>query len=375
VILAAMRDGIQAQLRTEDSPPERDEVHRRTRELLERVMLSCVFDMTGVWQVVASLDRAASPEASSSSSSSSSLSPVNDEIKDSQEDDEDQLEEKIGIEPDKGQGTEVSQGPDVVVMTHFGSLLTGLFAHRSSASAHQTVQLLSSHLRHLSRSLPTSPLFLLLNSTASSSPTPGGSTGESTAGESITRMNPGVINPSKPRSQRPLDPTLRSIFNPPYIPVYGMRGQDETAGSSSLSRRNKPTFGLIFSQMLDMHILCTRVPKTDADADMVYGLAPPATVGGEAEYATVVEVLLDDMGVWPPPLPPPPFSASASADMRRQEEPRTRQRRRYREQRWCAVTVKDGRVVNAFSPAAVKEKPRNYEPVRLAAGFGGPTRV
>lgn len=346
-----MRDGIQAQLRDDVGG---DDLKRRTREHLERVMLSCVFDMTGVWEVVAGLDRAASPEAS----------PVEDEIKDSQEDDEDQLEDTTREKASEKKESE-ARGPNVVVITHFGSLLTGLFAHRSSASAHQTVQLLSSHLRHLSRSLSSSPLFLLLNSTASSPSTHGA--GDSTTTE--TRMSAAIANASSTRSQRPLDPTLRSIFNPPYMPVYGVRNQNETTASSSLSRQNKPTFGLIFSQMLDMHILCTRVPKTDADADIVYGLAPPAVAGAETEYATVVEVLLDEMGVWP---------SAAEREQEREQggggtAQRTRQKRRYREQRWCAVTVKDGKVVNAFdSTAKGPETARNYGPVRLAAGFGGP---
>ncbi|KAM0323169.1 hypothetical protein ACHAQA_009019 [Verticillium albo-atrum] len=107
------------------------------------------------------------------------------------------------------------------------------------------------------------------------------------------------------------------------------------------SRRNKPSFGMVFAQILDLHLLCTRVPRGADDAERVFGDAP-----GEAKFVWVVEVLLDEIGVWEGKRGP----------------------RRSREQRWGAVDVVKGRVVNAFEAKG----PRAYKEIRLAAGFGGP---
>jgi hypothetical protein len=299
-ILAAVRDGVVSQMRADG---EGGDARAKVRGHLERVMLSCVFDMEGLWEVVSGLDAPPSPSEK--------------EIKDSQDEDDE----------DEDDGVTSKQGPDVIVITHFGLLMTALFTHRSKPSAHETARLLASHLRHLARSLPSAPLILLLNSTASA--------------DTAAR---------KDATAKPLDPTLRSVFNPPPLPGYGPPnhhpGQD-------LSRRNKPTFGLIFSGFLDLHLLCTKVPRTDADVDAGEG-------GGETvEYATVVEVLLDELGVWPGSKPGETGNTHIG------------QKRRFREQRWGAVSVRDGRVVNAFEKDATTMVKKTSE-VRVAAGFGGP---
>ena len=191
----------------------------------------------------------------------------------------------------------------MIIITHTGLLLTSLFTHRSSSAAHATWQLLSSHLRYLARTLPSSPLIFLLNSTSS----------------------PEVERHAQPAR---LDQTLRSVFNPPTIPGY----------STLLARRNKPTFGLVFAQMLDLHVLCTNIPRTGADVER----------GPTGSTVTIVEVLLDDMGVW--------------------EKGRDGKGRKHREQRWGAVDLKEGHLVNAFR----KREEKIYGDLRLAAGFGGP---
>lgn len=313
-ILAAVRDGVVSQMRADG---EGGDVKGRVRGHLERVMLSCVFDMEGLWEVVSGLDAPPSPSER--------------EIKDSQDEEEEEEDEEDGIKSE--------QGPDIIVITHFGLLLTALFTHRSSASAHETARLLASHLRHLARSLPSAPLILLLNSTASADAT------------AARKDNTTTITTAA--TAKPLDPTLRSVFNPPPLPGYGPAHHHHHPGQD-LSRRNKPTFGLIFSGFLDLHLLCTRVPRTDADADA-------GEAGGEnaVEYATVVEVLLDEMGVWPGGKPGGTDST------------RIGQTRRFREQRWGAVSVRDGRVVNAFEKDAMTKVKKTSE-VRVAGGFGGP---
>ena len=304
-LLKALRDGIRASI---EGPPSDTQV----KQHLGKVMLSCVFDMDGVWEVLADLDRPPAPPAPPS--------PPALEIQDSQDEDDDISP------PPKPQPQEQSKtSPDIIIITHVSSLLTSLFTHRSSSAAHSALQLVSSHLRHLSRTLPSHPLVLLLNSTTST-------TSPSNPASNTTNSGSGS-------GSRPLDPTLRSVFNPPAIPGYP---------GAALSRRNKPTFGLVFTQMLDVHLLCTRVPRSATDAKQIF--APQGQGQGQGEYVTVVEVLLDEMGVW--------------------EQEQKRGVRGSREQRWGTVEVKDRRVVDAFAKGDKGKK--EYGEVRLAAGFGGP---
>ncbi|KAK7715290.1 hypothetical protein SLS64_003989 [Diaporthe eres] len=245
--------------------------------------------------------------------------------------------------------------PDIVLITHMSTLLSSLFRQREKDTAHQMLQLLSSHLRYLSRS-PNhgGPLILILNSTTNSQE-PNTTTN--------TKSDPGQGRPSPPPPpppdasntrgpSRPLDPTLRSIFNPPPLPASGLGYTHDTP----LSRRNKPSFGLIFTQMLDIHLLCTRVPRTRADAEVLF--APPSQAAGAGTgavgYGWVVEVLLDEVGVWEDERARPPWGS----------------RRASREQRWGAVDVRrdgDGvRVVDAFGGGR-----KTVPEIVLAAGFGG----
>ncbi|KAI8214699.1 hypothetical protein K4K53_000660 [Colletotrichum sp. SAR 10_77] len=229
--------------------------------------------------------------------------------------------------------------PDIILITHFSTLMTALFTGRDRASAHDGLQSLSAFLRYLSRSLSSSPLIMLLNSTSSSK------------SKTLTEpppMPPSEAPPPDERSSsggsKPLAATLRSVFNPPQLDIPGYAGH-------AAARRNKPTFGLVFAQLLDLHLLCTKVPRTREDAERLY--APPARDdggGGGVRYTWVVEVLLDELGVW--------------------EEGAAPGVRRCREQRWTAVDVRAGRVVDAFEGA--ERTKGNVGDIRVVGGFGGP---
>lgn len=401
-ILPTLRDIIKSQVQSKLGVGHAD-VKARVRECLERISVSRVFDMEGLWEVLSELElesteepspivgaepvvpaeeeeaeEAAAPEEPESSplSSLSSTPPyelpplrptqqiARTEIMDSE--DEGGLSpispsppsETTLLEPapetvappvsvptpapthEQSSSSEVDdRTPGVIVITHFSTLLSTLFTQRDKSSAHTTLQLFSSHLRYLARS--SGPLIMLLNTTTNAPSNPVSST--ATAAGPTT---PGTGGPPAKRSssERPMDPTLRSIFNPPP-PSHGGYG----AGSVALSKKNKPLFGLTFSQFLDLHLLCTRVPRTRADAEAVF--APAAAAAGDSgsgrsRYAWVVEVLLDESGFWTP--------AGERID---------------REQRWGAVDVKDGvRTVDAFEKV---HRQANTEMFRLAAGFGG----
>lgn len=239
-----------------------------------------------------------------------------------------------------------SQHPDIVLVTHMSTILSSLFRLREKDTAHQTVQILSSQLRYLSHSPKHGgPLTIILNSTTSSQEVL--SDRDKSPGPGQAPLPPEAPN-SRGRS-RTLDPTLRSIFNPPPLSATGLGYAHDTP----LSRRNKPSFGLIFAQMLDIHLMCSRVPRTRADAEALFA-SPGKTAGegGTVRYGWAVEVLLDEFGVWE-------GEGEGEAGQEREAEglgaahhPPWGARRASREQRWGAVDVRrdrDGaRVVDAF---------------------------
>ncbi|KAF5138139.1 hypothetical protein E5D57_001920 [Metarhizium anisopliae] len=302
VILRSLRDGVAAELAHEGVAP--GDVEPRVRASLDCVMLSCVFDMDGLWEVLAELDRRG--RASSPPGGRVPPSPAS-EIQDSEEDE--------GPSPPS---PPADAPPSIILVTHFSSLLTSLFARRERPAAHANLSLLASRLRHLSRSLPSNPLVLILNSTTSSTDPHG--------------PEPGRHPSAAAGSGKPLDPSLRSIFNPPPLPIPGY--------VPTSSRRNKPSFGLVFTQLLDLHLLASRIPRTAEDAEVALGSAAL-----EARFVTVVEVLLDEMGLWTGRMG----------------------KRPNREQRWAAVQVDGGRVVDAFG----KQKMAAVTEIRTSAGFGG----
>lgn len=300
-MLAGLRDAIKAELETKGH--DRD-LKAKLRQCLEKVMLSCVFDLDGLSEVLADLDPGGPPEENNSQQEQEETEGQDattvqvDEIQDSQDDDEEAFspvqEASQQPQPEK-LPDRTSQHPEVIVITHFSSLLTSLFAHREKSAAHSTLHLLGAHVRDLSRNLPSSPLILLLNSTSSAF-----------SGPVNTNTNTATVSPTK---QTSVDPILRSIFNPPQSTGYN-------------TRRTKPNYGLAFSRLLDLHLLCTRIPRTKQDAEVAAQHRP----GDEVKMVWAMEVLLDEMGVWEGKMGVRPG----------------------REQRWAAVDIERGRIRAAF---------------------------
>lgn len=400
-ILPLLRDSVKFELAARGVLGA--EAKRRLQSCLERVSVSRVFDLEGLYEVLGDLDIlperpespappdmnevAAAPEPLPSPPKQSTpspqpetlvlpgLRPARTEIADS--DDEDVLSSSsselspppssirsptplAAASPEKPDSPERSRDrpeergepalPGVILVTHFHSLMTALFTRRDRQSAHNSLQNLSSHLRYLSRSLLSSPLILLLNSTSSSKEVPKPPNPQD--GPPPPPMPPNSGG-SSAGSSKTLDPTLRSIFNPPPLNIPG-HGTGQAA-----AQRNKPTFGLVFSQLLDLHLLCTRIPRDKEDAEKLYA-APDGgendehdggvvAVGGAAvRYVWAVEVLLDEIGVW---------EASSPGAARKE--------RSWREQRWAAIDVKGGRVVDAFEATERRVG-------EVLVGLGGP---
>ncbi|KAL2180959.1 uncharacterized protein P884DRAFT_274812 [Thermothelomyces heterothallicus CBS 202.75] len=306
---------------------------------LERISISRVFDIEGLWEVLEELEDTVlvrdgeSPRPTQTGKRS--------EIPNSEDDDgglssSEAPSSKPSPQPESTSVEARSPTlPDIILVTHTSTLLNALFTGRDKDTAHNMVLLLASRLHALTRSSAHgAPLFMFLNSTTSPANFPQPPNADDTTLTAPSRDTP------RPPSKH-LDSTLRSIFNPPPPPppatqtVLAARAQQEasTSAAASSARRNKPAFGLVFSQMLDLHLLCTRVPRTRADSAAL--MANPGMNVMDVSYAWVVEVLLDELGVY----------EKRNGDSLEWRE------RRSREQRWAAVDVdEEDRVVNAAIP-------------------------
>ncbi|ROT35383.1 hypothetical protein SODALDRAFT_328723 [Sodiomyces alkalinus F11] len=361
-LLPMLRDAVRAEL-VEDTTAEQEALRRKLRGCLERVSVSRVFDLEGLWEVLGDLDKPCEEQEPVPRRSRDETTPDvhaeggltvlpgteqqgggntdlaeskirNAVIADSEDEDEDEAEDQDENEeispsspsrsppaiarppppPADPAPPEPDHGPDVIVITHFATLLTALFTRREKKAAHTSLQLLASHLRYLTRGGACShPLVLIVNTTTS----PASRALE--RGTPLHNRGPSSLSSSSSLLNRPLDATLQSVFRP-----------------ATSKRRNKPGFGLVFTQLLDLHLLCTRVPREREDAERLYaplgereGEREEGRAQGEVRFVWVVEVLLDEMGVW----------EKGAAEMPR----------RSREQRWGAVDVVGGLVVDAFA--------------------------
>ncbi|RFU80873.1 hypothetical protein TARUN_1349 [Trichoderma arundinaceum] len=373
-IVVLLKNGITAELRAR-GVTALDDIAAQRRDCLDRIMLSRVFDMDGLSEVLADLDAPAAAtapvmeedalkkqvvadaqpaeETLAAQASVAAVTakaeepPILAEIQDSQDDEDeiqdsqdDQDEALSPLQPlatapqpssqdkreqsnpniadrevrgstsgpntasNKHSTATTAATPDIILITHFSSLLTSFFTQRDKSAAHAALRLLASRLRRLSRTLPSSPLILLINSTDSGIASATVHPPEPHSYDNPPPPEQPIHNNNNNNNKSPaVDPTLRSIFNPVHAaaPPYGHS-----------YKTNKPTFGLVFTQLLDLHLLCTRAPRPSK-------AIPPRAM-------TVAEVLLDDIGVWEG----------------------ERGRRRRREQRWTIVSSHNGRIAAEF---------------------------
>jgi hypothetical protein len=323
------------------------DLQKKVHWCLERTSIARVFDIEGLWEVLGELEATVSmtdsgppqveeewkavqkPDEAPPAEHTKGQRGQRTEVLDSEDEGglsspESSSPQKPPAQPDTQSNprshppdTGPSPLPDLILITHTSTLLNALFTGRDKEAAHNTMLLLSSHLHSLTRS-PShgGPLIMFLNSTTSPSSS---SFSHHTAG--------GPTAPPTDR-QNHIEPTLRSIFN---IPPSTVAGHQQVVHNFTAARRNNPSFGSVFAQMLDMHLLCTRVPRTRADSVVLMDKANSGVVLAGVSYVWVVEVLLDEVGVYE--------RSDAGWDWGR---------RRCREQRWGAVDVDgEGRVVGA----------------------------
>ena len=294
---------------------------KTAEDCLRRVMVSRVFDIDGIWQLFAELDAKGRPNRVNSSPPKRTHVEVKDatqEIQDSEDEDfslsnkdHAQASDNSGAAGDRSPGlfasqsTTLSSNPDFILICGFSSLLTSLFAQRQRDAAHSSLALFSAQLRFLARSLHSRPLIMILNSTMS----------EQEAGPSpVDALNePSLVPDSRTKRRRSLDPTLTSIFNPPPTSLAYGRGL----------RQSKPKFGLIFSQLLDVHLLCSQLPRAKEDAESALAQTQTNSHMSGLRQDTIIEVLFDSIGKWQP-----------------------KHGRRHREQLWVAVDSSRGIIKN-----------------------------
>ncbi|KAL6823156.1 hypothetical protein J3E69DRAFT_338948 [Trichoderma sp. SZMC 28015] len=364
-IVVLLKNSITAELKARGITAP-GQIAAQGRECLDRILLSRVFDMDGLCEVLADLDNAVAPRAEehvlhkpevddaqpAEEKTAETQAKADDaprdlrdepqspsvvaEIQDSQDEDEALSSSQPLETPPQPEALHEVQGneaatsneqlkqdspsihnlsaaasnnnststPDIILITHFSSLLTSFFTQRDNSVAHATLRLLASRLRRLSRTLPSNPLILLINSTDSGAASSTTTTTAAAAAAAAHSSEYDIPPPDQPATQKPsVDPTLRSIFNP--------TSESSGHGYAGGYKPNKPTFGLVFTQLLDMHLLCTRAPRPGKTS------LPRAL--------TVIEVLLDDIGLWEG----------------------KRGLRKRREQRWTVVAPYNGRIVDA----------------------------
>jgi hypothetical protein len=318
---------------------------QKIKGCLERIFITTVFNIKGLWDALRELETAAQaagtevpqasatqdrkPEPEMDAPESGQRTRQRTEVQDT--------EGKVGFHPTESPlPQEPNEGgawhddfppsalPDIILITNISSILSVLFASCDKPTAHDTALLLSSHLHFLSRSPAyNDPLIILLNSTTS--PFSQAFHDDAVAATDTATT---IGEPLRQIMKR-TEPTLSSIFEP----TAAQQAAAHLPGQQQQPRqRNRPLFGQVFAQMLDLHLLCTRVPRTKEDA-----AAAAAGVGSEfVSQVWVVEVLLDEIGVY---------------ERLEAEENGALGSRRSREQRWAAVDVDevgDGRVVDAF---------------------------
>ncbi|KAK3310836.1 uncharacterized protein B0T15DRAFT_571324 [Chaetomium strumarium] len=347
-------------------PGRPDVLRDRVRLCLERISIARVFDLEGVAEVIEELEhssyipyprsrrdsRGAKAEEQPDHAASLKEEAVQQqqqgkhwtEVEDSEDEESVSCGQSTSEKPPAEHEAPVSGEsgsrplPDMVLVTHMSTLMSTLFTSRSKEFAHSFMGLLSDHLHCLTRysEHDAPPLFMLLNSTSSSP-----SSAHHHSDEHRTAM---PIDDRDHRPQKQPDSTLRSIFNPPPQPsmasIPGHHQPEGNLNNFASAHRNKPSFGLVFSQMLDLHLLCTRIPRTRADAAALRAAAGSPRGRAVVEddrvsYVWAVEVLLDEIGVYERSC------VDGSCDWTR---------RTNREQRWAAVDVdREGKVVNAFT--------------------------
>ncbi|KAK3898520.1 hypothetical protein C8A05DRAFT_47191 [Staphylotrichum tortipilum] len=280
---------------------------------LERIEISRVFDVQGLEEVLGELGEGV-PAGDVEKVEAKGQGRERTEVRDS-EDEESLSSPSPPQQPDEHQPIPARPTrPDMVLITHTSTLFNALFTGRDKDTAHATMQSLASRLQALTRPSPTGasrgdePLIMLLNSTTSSLGNASSSTTQEdgqgqrhTEPQTLTSIfNPLPPKPTPASTSHPNQPRSHQPNHQPQPPPPTTHNPTTTTPNKTTTTTipNKPSFGQVFAQLLDMHLLLSRVPQTTVDR-AVLAVNPTMRVE-DVEYVWVAEVLLDEIGAWQP---------------------------------------------------------------------------
>ncbi|KAF4629267.1 hypothetical protein G7Y89_g8881 [Cudoniella acicularis] len=240
--------------------PNVEEVQR----CLEMVAVSRVFDIEGLWEVLGEIGRAHVPvpvpaehEGSSPpwESNTPELKSKSPQILDSDEDEEEVLETEMKqpVDIEKSENHDCEEGIEIVIVDNMTHIINELFGRKEKNDAHNILTSLSCALHSVTRA--QNILTILHNTT--------------------TPSTSSSFNPSKSANTTQ---TAKSIFEGNTI---------------------KPSLGAIFSQLVELHIFISRIPKMRRDAEVLYGEdenedGMGAGMQDGVGYCFVAEILKDE---------------------------------------------------------------------------------
>ncbi|CAD6445625.1 d5477f8a-2a53-4c85-81ca-dfc21b3ec509 [Sclerotinia trifoliorum] len=237
------------------------EIQKEVNTMLELVAISRVFDIEGLWEVLGEIGRTGGQHSDDEDQEDSNNNPspkikyaekqaepplfkLPDEIGDSEEEDIEMTPPPVKLTTSNT--SEAETAPEILVIENMHYLISHLFTHSEKSSAHNLLSLLSRTLHTLTH---TQNILTILHNT--------------TISTKINYTKPGAL-------QAP--PAIQSIIT---------------------STAQKPSLGRIFDDFLDLHIMISKIPKTKADAEVLYG-QDENFPEEQVNYCFVFEVLRDE---------------------------------------------------------------------------------
>lgn len=236
--------------------------------------------------------------------------------------------------------------PSFLLITHVQALLSSHFLFHSSdrARAHRRLDELSVLLHKLAREAAI-PVMLLNGMTSPFQ-------ARRDAASSYLHAVPALYQPvtavmSSPGNQKydlrrepavvaahTLDHDSDSHYDSSLISIFSIpSGRCSTTMGITKKDRRRPAYGSIFARLVDVHMLCTRVPRMIDDIRTV--LVASGTSHANAQVAWVVEVLTDEVGV-----------VVDEGGQERGSKYINRRRVKYRDQKWGALDVAGRRIID-----------------------------
>lgn len=256
-------------------------IHATTEsQCLGRISLHTIFDIDGLWQVLASMEAAAAQNDASAQQGSQGEQERENEKEIPDSDASEELNSQCSS-AETGQlltARTPSGSPAVIVITSFTSLLEGLYIQRPRPLVHDLVLMLNMRIRRLSRSSAHLPLVVLLNDTKNINEQP-----------EQQRSNTTVLNQDASKFVTDITSNIQLTAVPAKLKTLTTK------------------FGSIFTNLLDLHILCQSDIAIRQPATMAVGLLqcnPICDTPWPSKMTIRACIDLDTQGLWSGALGP-----------------------------------------------------------------------